>query len=192
MKFNIVNEWKISSGTMNERGDYISNKWYCKHLKEKFNNKKFFRRSVSVGEIVSWIDSFSIMKRVFENLSSNIEQEEFDQLEVCCEYVIQMSKLMRVDYLLIFNKTVLLLEFRLVNDFEKIKSTWTKKKTELLIYKELCENYFDKEIKVLTFAFISLYEYDRSIANIAHIDYNNNQVTFLSEYIRRFMIKNNS
>jgi len=185
---NVLNGWKITSGTLNDRGLYISNKWYSNYLKNKFNNKNLFRRSVSISEIVSWLDSFSIMNRVFGKLSTMCNQKEFNKIEICCEYVIQMSKKMRVDYLIKFDKKVLLLEFRLVNDFEKIKSTWTKKKTELLIYKELSENYFEKEIKVLTFAFISLYEYENNILNIPHIDYNNNQIDFLCEYIRRFMI----
>jgi hypothetical protein len=187
-KFNVLNDWKITSGTMNERGTYISNKWYSNYLKNKFNSKSFFRRSVSISEIVSWLDSFIIMKRVFDSLILQVEQKEYERIEIYCEYVIQMSKMMRVDYIIKYNDIILLLEFRLVNDFEKIKTTWTKKKTELLIYKELCENYFDKEYKILTFAFISLYEHEMNIPNQAHIDYNNNQVDFLCKYIKKFMI----
>lgn len=188
-KFNVLNEWKISSGMLNDRGRYISNKWYYEYLKDKFNSKNLFRRSVSVSEVISWLDSFVIMKRVFTKLIESENSNILGKMEVSCEYVIQMSKMMRIDYMLKYNNTVLLLEFRLVNDFEKIKSTWTKKKTELLIYKELCENYFDDDLKILTFAFISLYEHEKGVPIKAHIDYNNNQITFLCNYLKRFMIK---
>lgn len=191
-KFNVLNEWKISSGKLNDRGKRISSKWYYRYLKDKFNSKNMFRRSVSISEVVSWLDSFVIMRRVITNLLEIGCEQQIERIEISCEYMIEMSKKMRIDYLLKYDDIVLLLEFRLVNDYEKIKTTWTKKKSELLIYKELCKNYMSADIKILTFAFISLYEYELGVPNASHIDYNNKQTLFLCDYIRKFMIKNNS
>ncbi len=77
----------------------------------------------------------------------------------------------------------------MVNNFTKIKTTWNKKKLELLIYKELLENYIPKDKKILTFAFISLFEYHGRVVDDIHLNYNNNQIDFLIEYVTDFMIK---
>ena len=188
-KLNIYNDWKIGKGTMNERGERIRNKGYTNYLRNKFNNKKMFRRSVSVSEIVSWLDSFVIMKRVFEKLSNNIKGIEFNEIQIYCEYMIKMSKKMRVDFVIKYKNIILVIEFRMVNNYTKIKTTWNKKKIELLVYKELIENYVEANIKILTFAFISLYEYDGKVLDEAHYDYNNNQVDFLVTYLVEFVIK---
>lgn len=184
----IYNDWKITKGTLNNRGESIRNKVYTNYLRERFNNKKMFRRSVSISEIVSWLDSFVIMKRFFQKLHSSITDEEFDCVELYCEYMIKMSKKMRVDFILKYKNTILMIEFRMVNDFTKIKKTWNKKKMELLVYKELLENYIPNQTRILTFAFISLFEYDGNKVEDIHLNYNNNQIDFLVEYFTEFVI----
>ncbi len=184
----IYNDWKITKGTMNSRGESIRNKRYTNYLRNRFNNKKMFRRSVSISEIVSWLDSFVIIRRFFKKLSSSITHDEFEDIELYCEYMIKMSKKMRVDFILKYKDTLLLIEFRMVNNFTKIKATWNKKKVELLVYKELLENYIPLDTKILTFAFITIYEYDGKSIDDAHLNYNNNQVDFLVEYFIKFVI----
>jgi len=185
----IYNDWKIGRGTMNSRGESIRNKGYTNFLRDKFNNKSMFRRSVSISEIVSWLDSFVIMKRFFEELRKEIEEDEYNNIEIYCEYMLKMSKKMRVDFIIKYNNTILLIEFRMVNNFTKIKSTWNKKKLELLVYKELMQNYITEDTRILTFAFISLYEYDGRVLDDIHLNYNNNQVDFLVKYFIEFIIK---
>jgi hypothetical protein len=188
-KLDIYNNWKIGNGTMNSRGESIRQKGYTNYLREKFNNKRMFRRSVSISEIVSWLDSFVIMRRFIEKLSNSIDKNEFDDIEIYCEYMIKMSKKMRIDFIIKYKNIMLLIEFRMVNKFTKIKTTWNKKKLELLVYKELLENYTNDDIRILTFAFISLYEYDGTELDNIHLNYNNNQIDFLIEYFIEFVIK---
>ena len=186
---NIYNGWKMSKGIMNARGELIRNKSYSYQLRKMFSVKKAFRREVSISEIVSWLDSFVIMTRIIEELHSSLSNEDYKKIEIHFEYIIKMSKKMRVDFVIKYKNTVLLLELRMVDNFKKIKGTWTKKKGELLIYKELIYNYIDNNIKILTFAFISLYEFDHREEEFSHSNYNNNQVKFLVEYINKFMVQ---
>lgn len=188
-KLNVYNDWKIGKGTMNDRGESIRNKRYTNYLRDKFNNKNMFRRSVSIGEIVSWLDSFVIIERFFDKLRNKVDEVEFNEIELYCEYMIKMSKKMRVDFVIRYKNIILLIEFRMVNNYEKIKITWNKKKVELLVCKELMENYIDSDVRILTFAFISLYEYDGRVLDNSHSDYNNNQVDFLVKYFVEFVIK---
>lgn len=186
---NIYNGWKMSKGIMNSRGELIRNKCYANQLRKMFSDKKAFRREVSISEIVSWLDSFVIMTRVVEELKTSISKEEYENVEIYFEYIIKMSKKMRVDFIIKYKKVILLLEMRMVDNFRKIKGTWAKKKGELLIYKELMNNYIEDDNKILTFAFISLYEFNNRKEDFSHSHYNNNQVKFLVKYIQKFMIK---
>lgn len=184
----IYNGWKISKGKMNARGEIIRNKSYANQLRRMFSAKKAFRREASISEIVSWLDSFVMMTRVIDILREKLSIEEYNKIEIYFEYIIKMSKKMRVDFIIKYNNSLLLLELRLVNNFEKLKVTWTKKKGELLIYKELMYNYIDKDVRILTYALITLYEYDGKKINFPHSKYNNDQANYLAEYIKKFMI----
>lgn len=186
-KLDIYNDWKIRSGRLNDRGKEIENKPYTKFLRESFQEKGFFRMRVSIAEIISWLDTVSIMKRLFDKLEKQLSSIEFNRIELSIEYMIQMSKRMRVDYLIIYKNRILLLEFRTVSQFEKIRPTWDYKFKELIQYKELMSYYlFDQLIRV--YAFIPLYEYNGKILNSKNIAYNNNQIDFLAEFIKKYLI----
>ena len=99
-----------------------------------------------------------------------------------------MSKKMRIDFIIKYDDSLLLLEVRMVDNFRKLKGTWSKKKGELLIYKELMLNYRESNSRILTYALITLYEYDRKERDQTHFKYNNDQASYLAEYIQKFMI----
>lgn len=187
-ELDIYNGWKITKGLMNARGEIIRHKSYANHLRKMFSKKKAFRREVSISEIVSWLDSFVIMSRVVEKLRENLETKDFNKIEIYFEYIIKMSKKMRIDFIIKYDDTLLLLELRMIDNFRKLKGTWSKKKSELLIYKELLYNYIDKDTKVLTYALITLYEFNGKEKDLAHYKYNNDQAEYLAEYIRKFMV----
>jgi len=190
-RLDIYNGWKISKGLMNTRGELIRNKPYSNQLRKMFSVKKAFRREVSISEIVSWLDSFVMITRTLDVLKSKLSNEEFDNIEIYFEYIIRMSKKMRIDFIIKYNQKLLLLELRMVNDFNKIRSTWNKKKSELLIYKELMYNYIDYDIRILTYALITLYEHEGKQENLKHSKFNNDQAQYLAEYIDKFMINCN-
>ena len=184
----IYNGWRITKGLMNARGEVIRHKSYANQLRKMFSTKKAFRREVSISEIVSWLDSFVIMTRVVNVLRETVSNEEYNNIKIYFEYIIKMSKKMRVDFVIEYENTLLILELRMIDNFRKIRATWAKKKGELLIYKELMQNYIEDK-RMLTYALVTLYEYDGRNEDIAHTNYNNNQAEYLAEYIRKFIIK---
>jgi hypothetical protein len=156
-------------------------------LRERFDNRDFFRQRVSIAEIVSWLDTMSLMRRLVESLRAKLGRDVAEQIHIYCEYMIQMSKKMRIDYVLEYEDRLLLLEFRTVNRFEKLRSTWQMKFQELQIYKELMSYYLpDKTIRV--YSFIAMYEYDRGKLDVVQKQYNDNQVNYLTEYIQRYLV----
>lgn len=179
-------EWRIQKGLLNDRGKLISKKRYVMQLRKLFDNRDFFRKKVSIAEIVSWLDTMSIMKRLMISLQQSIPQYQYDSLNIYIEYVIEMSKKMRIDYVLEYEDRVLLLEFRTVSKFEKIRPTWQMKFHELLVYKELMSYYLEtKEIYI--YSFVSMFEYDGSSLIVKQRQYNNNQIAFLTEYMKRYI-----
>ena len=187
LDLNIYNGWKIQDGIMNERGKLIEEKKYTKMLRELFKEKKFFRRNVSLAEIISWLDNLTLIQRLLQKLEIAVPVERFNSLEISVEYMIKMSKRMRVDYVIIYKKNILLLELRTVSSFNKVRPTWEKKFHELLIYKELM-SYYIKDSDIKCYALIPLYEYTSKIKTEKHIENNDKQLDYLVEYIKRYII----
>lgn len=189
-ELDVYNGWKIQSGLLNDRGKQVYNSRYVTMLRNRFDNRDFFRTRVSIAEIVSWLDNMSLMRRLVESLRAKLGRETAEKIHIYCEYMIQMSKKMRIDYVLEYEDSLLLLEFRTVNKFEKLRSTWQYKFQELLIYKELMSYYLpNKTIRI--YAFIAMFEYDNKRLDLVQKQYNDNQVAYLTEYIQRYLINKN-
>lgn len=189
-ELNIYGEWKIQKGLLNKRGSLIQNKPYVNLLRDKFFKRGFFRKQVSIAEIVSWLDTMFIIKRYLTMLQASIESSMYSQIKIYVEYMIKMSKKMRVDYIFKYNNTILLVEFRTVSTFEKIRPTWDLKFRELLIYKELMR-YYIKHKSIILYAFITMFEYDNKRLVEKNHQYNENQIKYLVEYTIKYLIQKN-
>ena len=186
-ELNIYGGWKINDGLMNARGKYIENKSYVNELRDTFNSKKLFHKSVAISEIVTWLDSFTHLTRIIESLRSYLSVDQFDKTEVIFEYVIEMSKLSRVDTIFKYGNNLCLLEFSLVNSFERMKRAYQNKRVELMIYKDLMLNYLSSDYKIVLLPFISLYEHkDRKLVK-KHLESNLKQAEFAAKYISRYL-----
>lgn len=187
-ELDFYNGWKISSGFMNDRGKRIKGKSYYEKLCKLFDEKKLFRRKASVAEVVSWLDSLEIMRRVLNLYKSKYLTNTNNEISILMEYVIKHSKKMRIDYIIVFKKRILLIDFRVVDDFNKLKPTWAKKKNELMVYRELLENYLSRDFEIFTYAMINLFEYNNREINQKHKKYNDDQVNHLVEYINDMLV----
>ena len=189
IELGVYNGWKIESGLMNDRGAAISNRGYSKRLKEIFAEKKLYHKNVSVAEIVSWLDTFVHVDRILGELISNQDDSVIQNIEVYIEYKIEMAKLARVDCMFKFGKKYCLLEFRTVNKFERMKSAYEKKRIELMIYKDLMENYIEHPAKIVVFPFIGLFEYDENRLVKEHYENNVKTAKYAAEYISKYILK---
>lgn len=184
----IYKDWKITTGTMNYRGELIRSKPYSIMLQDIFRKKNMFRRNVSVAEIVSWLDGYKLIERLIQELMTTLPREIYKKIEIYSEYRIRMSKNMRIDYVLKYKDIILLLELRMVSRFEKIRPTWEKKKLELIVYKDLLRNYVFGDTKILNYALITLPEYKIKSEINKHIEYNANQIDHLMRYFIQFVL----
>ncbi|MCF7926846.1 MAG: hypothetical protein K9L74_04665 [Candidatus Izimaplasma sp.] len=185
-KLDIKNGWKLRKGKMNQRGKAIKDAPYTKKLRTMFRNKGFYTREVSSTEIVSWLDNIIFMLKILDQLSVLLSEEEYNNLEIFLEYRIKMAKMMRIDYVLKYKDSLLLLEFRVLGNFDRLRTTWQRKKAETLIYKELMQNYLNEK-RYYTHAFIGLCEFDGLSPLPRQIGYNKDQIEYVSKYIVNFL-----
>lgn len=184
----IYNGWKIESGFMNDRGEKIRNKSYSVKLRKLFNDKEMFRKSVSISEIVTWLDSFTHITRILTLLRLNFDADVIKEIEISFEYVIEMSKKSRIDCIIKYRDRLCLLEFRTVSKFEKMKTAFDKKRIELMIYKDMMGNYMPEKYKIIVLPFIGLYEYEEEKLIEKHKTNNINQAKFASQYIEMYLV----
>ncbi len=187
-ELNFYNGWTITMEKNNMRGEKIKDRTYVQHIRKLFMEKRLFRRNISIAEIVSLLDSYSIMMRVISELETMIEAERLNRVKMYSEYKIYFSKNRRIDFILEYGKRLLLVEFRVSFTFPNLSSMWQKKENELLFYKELLGNYIPDYYKIHLFAFIAMPEYDNSFWLPKHVKYNKDNVRFFAEYIKAFLL----
>lgn len=184
----IYGYWRISSGLMNDRGKLIEEKSYVNILRKIFFDNHLYYKQVSIAEIVSWLDTFVHLNRILNHLIVEQPIEIVSKIQIIIEYKIEMAKLARVDCIIKYNNKYCLLEFRTVNKFEKMKSAYEKKRLELMIYKDLMENYIEYPAKIVVFPFIGLYEFDQNKRVNSHIENNKKTAKYASDYITRYVL----
>ena len=184
---NIPN-WHISTGLLNDRGKYIENKSYTNKLRAVFNEKKLFRRNVAIAEVVSWLDSYLILRRLFNILQAKLGDDVLSKMKIHCEYRIEMSKNRRIDFIFEYKSRVALIEFRLSDKFPNVSNMWQKKELELIIYKELLGNYLPSDLKIIMFAFIGMPEIEQGQMIEKNIKYNEENIDFFARYIMEYLI----
>jgi len=186
--FDFYSGWKITTARNNLRGEVIRDKPYVNHIRALFAEKKLFRRNISIAEIVSILDSYSIMVRVFDKLKLLCSNDEWSDIKLYSEYKVYFSKNRRIDFVLEYQKRLLLIEFRVSNIFPNVSTIWQKKESELIVYKELLKNYLDDAFKIHLYAFIAMSEYEGRKPIPKNIKYNQENTQFFAEYIYTFII----
>lgn len=183
--------WNIQTGKMNDRGKLIENKRYTNTLKKLFMEKKLFRRNVSIAEVISFLDEYVIIDRIISLLETKLESDEFDSINLYLEYKIPFSKNRRIDMVFVHGKKILVVEFRLSMDFPNQSSMWTKKETELIIYKELLSNFLDKDFKIYLYALIAMPEYHLNRVIDKNVVYNRNNIEYFVDYLITYLFNKN-
>ncbi len=190
-KLKFPESWKVENGLLNERGKRIIDKYYTLKLKQIFNEKKLFRRNVSIAEIVSWLDGFVLMTRVIKHLNLKVDEKCFSKLKIHFEYRIRMSKNRRIDYVFEYENRILIIELRLSDKFPNLSNTWQKKELELIVYKELLHNYLPHKTRIIIYAFIFMPEYNENSKILKNIKYNKENINFFVEYVMKYLININ-
>jgi len=174
-------EWKIRKGSQEERSKGI------RHYGIKFKNhfKTRFDRKIKDDEVVSYFDTMTLLKRLKTELS-----EEYKEIEIFMEFSIPYAHQKRIDYLLAFKNTVIVVEFSYIKeDNENIENSeymtrYHDKLIQAMQYVKLIENMLDHKTRIIPMVILYMPEEDKEIEIPGNKEKNNKEINTLADLIR--------
>lgn len=186
----IINQisWQIEKQLLKNRVEIHSNLEIISNLRSRFNSKKISIWPLKEEEIITWLDTISIMRRlamiIFE------KGLQLDKMHLVMEYPLLYGNHMRADYLLIYDRLIIILEFGMFNQDEKrSEERYTKKLQDSINYRQIISNLVSDKITVVNYSMVYRPEYDRhnNLFIEDNILYNNNEIVLLSNFIFRLL-----
>jgi hypothetical protein len=171
------NKWEIEKQLLKERVEVYKTLEIYKDLNNRFNNNSLTIWPLKPEEIITWIDTMKLLRRIFIKLY----QKGFygDKFKIIMEYPLIFGNHMRADYLLVYDRLIILLEFGMFNQDEKrSEERYTKKLQESINYRQLIDNLVDNSVKVINYVIIYRPEFDRYLSEslLENIIYNNQEI----------------
>jgi len=182
-----IGKWRIEKQLLKERVEKYGGNESFIELKIQFNEKKLSMWELKDEEVITWMDTSILIRRLLiELFKKGINAE---QIQIVMEYPLVFGNHMRSDYLIVYDRLIVVLEFGMFNQDEKrSEERYTKKLQESINYRQLIGNMVSKEIQVVNYVMIYLPEYDRYLKNelVENIKHNQEELMSLS----RFLVSN--
>ncbi|MDO9630242.1 MAG: hypothetical protein Q7I99_10125 [Acholeplasmataceae bacterium] len=155
-----------------------------RELRKQFNDNFITIWPLKEEEIITWFDTLLLMRRMlFELFKCGIQSEK---MHILMEYPLIYGNHMRTDYLIVYDRLIIVLEFGMFNqDERRSEERYTKKLQESISHRQIIANMVDKNIEVVNYVMIYRPEYDRvhAVINQENIEYNNEEISLLSRFI---------
>lgn len=177
-------KWNIEKQLLKDRVIYYRNNKHFIELSEDFYRKRLSIWELKPEEVITWFDTMALLRRMFIILFK--KGIKTDQLKLFLEYPLIFGNHMRADYLIVYERLIVVLEFGMFNQDEKrSEERYTKKLQESINYRQLLANIVEPQIIVVNYVMIYRPEYDRSrdIFIKDNIDYNNDELVRLSNFL---------
>ena len=182
-----IEKWRIEKQLLKERVEKYSSRESFISLKKQFNDKKLSMWELKDEEVITWFDTSLLIRRLLVELFK--KGINTDKIKIVMEYPLVFGNHMRSDYLFVYDRLIVVLEFGMFNQDEKrSEERYTKKLQESINYRQLIGNMVSKEINVINYVMIYLPEHDRHLQRDINenIEHNQNELLGLS----RFLISN--
>ncbi|MBN2300810.1 MAG: hypothetical protein JXC31_06470 [Acholeplasmataceae bacterium] len=189
-KFNLFTEilektgWNIEKQLLKERAHYYESNSFFNDLKQQFIKNDLTIWPLKDEEVITWIDTLSIMRRVMIQLfRKGIKGEK---LNVFMEYPLIYGNHMRTDYLIVYERLIIVLEFGMFNQDEKrSEERYTKKLQDSITHRQVLANIMDSTINVVNYVMIYRPEFDRmrNLLMNENVLYNNEEINLLTSFI---------
>ena len=179
-----VNNWKIEKQLLKERVEKYKDEDYFNSLEKQFNNRKLTIWELKKEEVITWIDTMNLLRRILLRLFQ--KGIDVTNLNIIMEYPLIYGNHMRSDYLIVYDRLIIVLEFGMFNQDEKrSEERYTKKLQESINYRQIISNSVDKEIFVVNYVMIYKPEFNRISKTYMNenIDYNNGEIEILLGFI---------
>lgn len=182
--------WQIEKEYLRDRAIYYSKVKLYIYLKQIFNEKNISIWQLKDEEIITWLDTLLILRRLSLLLFKIGVQT--DKLSIVMEYPLIFGNHMRADYLLIYDHLIIVLEFGMFNqDERRSEERYTKKLQESNSYRQLLANLISSKIDVVNYVMIYRPEYSRVQKKYfdENIQYNNEELEKLKNFINHLIKK---
>lgn len=185
--------WKIEKQLLKERSEKYNQTFIYQMLKKQFYQENISIWPLKDEEIITWIDTLTILRRTIDQIE--IMGVQLDKLHIIMEYPLVYGNHMRTDYLLVYDRLIIVLEFGMFNQDEKrSEERYTKKLQDSINHRQVLANMIDSRVKVVNYVLVYRPEYDRATSlNMAtNINYNNCEIGLLSDFIKKNIHEQNS
>ena len=182
-----IEKWRIEKQLLKERVEKYGNNESFFNLKKQFNEKKLSMWELKDEEVITWMYTSILIRRLLVELFKKGINAE--QILIVMEYPLVFGNHMRSDYLIVYDRLIVVLEFGMFNQDEKrSEERYTKKLQESINYRQLIGNMVSKEIQVVNYVMIYLPEYDRHLKKelVENTKHNHEELMSLS----RFLVSN--
>ncbi len=176
--------WKIEKEYLKDRViSYHKTDLFTK-LKNEFLIKKLTIWPLKDEEVITWMDTLSLISRVMLKLFRAGVQT--NKISLIMEYPIVFGNHMRTDYLLVYDRLIIILEFGMFNQDEKrSEERYTKKLQESNSYRQILDNLLKPGVDVVNYVMIYRPEFSKT-KNLylpENIEYNNLEIEKLVKFI---------
>jgi hypothetical protein len=176
--------WKIEKQLLKERVlKYNEDELYV-DLQNQFNKNNLTIWPLKDEETITWMDTLLIMRRTMTSLFK--KGISSDKLHIFMEYPLVYGNHMRADYLIVYDRLIIVLEFGMFNQDEKrSEERYTKKLQDSITHRQVLANMMNDGVKTVNYVMIYRPEYDR-IKNIdikENVIYNNQEIDLLTNFI---------
>jgi len=181
--------WKIEKQLLKNRVLKYKNLQYYLILKNRFYEKEISIFPLKEEEIITWFDTTVLLRRILFDLYKKGMNTE--KLTIIMEYPLIYGNHMRSDYLLIYDRLIVILEFGMFNqDERRSEERYTKKLQESISYRQIIDNVVSNSTKVVNYVLIYKPEYndDTKKNMIENIEYNKNEINKLVVFLRQHIL----
>ncbi len=185
-KFVEEDKWNIEKQLLKNRADFYSKFQPICDLKLMFERKQLSIWPLKDEEAVTWIDTMAILRRAMIDLFK--KGIDASKTKIIMEYPLKYGNHMRSDYIIVYSRLILVLEFGMFNQDEKrSEERYTKKLQDSINYRQVIANSVSRNISIVNYTMIYRPEFDRdkSEALTENVQYNNQEIALLSEFMFR-------
>ncbi|QWB96031.1 hypothetical protein KHQ89_00755 [Mycoplasmatota bacterium] len=181
--------WEIEKELLKTRVNMYQELDQFINFKNTFNKNNISIFPLKSEEIITWFDTTKLMRRLFLRLYEKGLRTE--NITIIMEYPVVFGNHMRTDYILVYDRLIIVLEFGMFNQDER-RSTerYTKKLQESISYRQILSNVIPKEIKVINYVMIYKPEYHRTYNKRLedNIKYNKLEISKLENFLHHHLM----
>lgn len=185
--------WRIEKQLLKERVEKYTDNPKFKELKKQFNDSKLTIWPLKDEEVITWMDTLLIMRRTMMHLFKKGILGE--KLKIVMEYPLVYGNHMRTDYLIVYERLIIVLEFGMFNQDEKrSEERYTKKLQDSITHRQVLANMIRDQIKIVNYVMVYRPEYDRYYQRSfeENIEYNYREIRMLTDFIMNLVSEQES